>query len=93
MNDDYEFQTRIEDHKEAIEFYKDLLDMLDNVDTIVSEFKLYIMDRNDLPDVMRESDAIAKACCEYLIEYAKNLSQDYDGRLREEQNALMELES
>lgn len=93
MNDDYMLQTKIEDRKMAIEFYRSKIEWLSLLSRSISDLRQHVLDRNDYPDILKESDAIAKACCEYLIKYINETVQEYDGDLREEQNALMELES
>lgn len=85
--------AQIEDHKEAIDFYNDMIEWFKNTRKKMVALRTHIQGTNDFPDRMNKEDTIANVCCDYLIKYLDNSIQDYDGRVRDEQNAIMELES
>lgn len=93
MSDDLKRMAQIEDHKEAIDFYNSMIKWMKHTKNEIVGLRSTIQDRNDFPDRMNKEDTIANVCCDYLIKYLDDNIQDYDGRVRDEQNAIMELES
>lgn len=94
MNDDeFERMAQIEDHRDAIDFYEGMIKWMKQTRKEIVGLRSAIQDMNDFPDRMPKEDTIANVCCDYLIKYLDDNIQDYDGRVRDEQNAIMELES
>ena len=94
MSDDkFDRMVQIEDHKEAINFYKGMIKWMKQTRKEIVGLRSTIQDMNDFPDRMNKEDTIANVCCDYLIKYIDDNIQDYDGCVRDEQNAIMELES
>lgn len=94
MNDDkFERMAQIEDHREAIDFYEDMIKWMKQTRKEILGLRSTIQDTIDFPYRMNKEDTIANVCCDYLIKYLDDNIQDYDGRVRDEQNEIMELES